>query len=166
MKGSEFTNLLKMHQECLFDEKRFRAILNDLFPTDVQMNNIRVNLFHLGLPRELEELESISDTVYFKYKKNVVKTFGIDQNLADEGIRLWMFSYGEAVLNRKIKVSAIAPYVETSQETGSTIQANNGLKEKSFEHCTFKVPSSLSGLSAFDLLKDSRTLFCHSSQIS
>lgn len=139
MKGSDFTNLLKAHQECLFDEKKFRAILNDLFPTDVQMNNILVNLFHLGLPREIEELERINDPVYFKYKKRVVKTFGIDQKLADEGIRLWMFSYGEAVLNREIQVSAIAPYVEASQDNGGHGNPGNGLKDKTFDNCTFKI---------------------------
>ena len=141
MTGSDFTNLLKAHQECLIDEKKFRAVLNDLFPTDVQMNNILVNLFHLGLPREIEELERISDPIYFKYKKRVVKTFGIDQKLADEGIRLWIFSYGEAVLNRKIHVSAIAPYVEASQDNNNGGHGNsaNGLKEKSFNNCTFKI---------------------------
>ena len=139
MKESDFTKLLKNHQECIFDEKRFRAILNDLFPTDEQMNNILVNLFHLGLPRELEELETVNDTVYYRYKKRVVKTYGIDQKLADEAIRLWMFSYGEGVLKREIKVSAIAPYVEAASEIGWGSNSASGLKEKNFAACTFKV---------------------------
>ena len=147
MRESDFTNLLRGHQECLFDEKKFRAILSDLFPTDVQMNNILVNLFHLGLPRELEEVENVNDPIYFKYKKRVVKTFGIDQKLADEGIRLWMFCYGEAVLGREIKVSSIAPYVEASSSDNFR-HVNNGVKEKTFENCTFKV--SLPQLTVLD----------------
>ena len=57
MKEQDFINLLKGYPECLFDEKKFRAKLSDFFPRDVQMNNILVDLFHLGLPREIEELE-------------------------------------------------------------------------------------------------------------
>lgn len=53
IKEQEFISLLQSHPECLFGEKKLRAILNDLFPRDVQMNNILVNLFHLGLPREI-----------------------------------------------------------------------------------------------------------------
>lgn len=64
MKEQDFITLLRSHPECLFDEKKFRAILNDLFPRDVQMNNILVNLFHLGLPREIEELQVINDPIY------------------------------------------------------------------------------------------------------
>lgn len=73
MKEQEFISLLQSHPECLYDGKKFRAILSDLFPRDVQMNNILVNLFHLGLPREIEELQVIKNPVYYKYKKTPKK---------------------------------------------------------------------------------------------
>ena len=136
MKEQEFISLLQSHQECLFDEKKFRAILSDLFPRDVQMNNILVNLFHLGLPREIEELQVINDPVYYKYKKKVVKIYGIDQKLADDAIRFWCICYGQKVLKRSVKISAIAPEVPGEQPTAQPI---NGVKEKNFNNCPFKV---------------------------
>lgn len=59
MQETDFINMLLKHQGCMLDEKKFRAILNDFFPTNIQMNIILVNLFHLGLPREIEELNVI-----------------------------------------------------------------------------------------------------------
>ena len=137
MKEQEFISLLQSHPECLFDEKKFRAILSDLFPRDVQMNNILVNLFHLGLPREIEELQVINDPVYYKYKKKVVKIYGIDQKLADDAIRFWFVCYGQSVLKRTVKISAIAPGVPGEQP--ATDQPVNGVKEKTFNNCPFKV---------------------------
>ena len=137
MKEQEFISLLQSHPECLFDEKKFRAILSDLFPRDVQMNNILVNLFHLGLPREIEELQVINDPVYYKYKKKVVKIYGIDQKLADDAIRFWFVCYGQSVLKRTVKISAIAPGVPGEQP--ETDQPVNGVKEKTFNNCPFKV---------------------------
>ena len=132
MKEQDFITLLRSHPECLFDEKKFRAILNDLFPRDVQMNNILVNLFHLGLPREIEELQVINDPIYYKYKKKVVKIYGIDQKLADDAIRFWFICYGQNVLKRTVKISAMAPGVPGEQPA-------NGIKEKNFNNCPFKV---------------------------
>ena len=137
MKEQEFISLLQSHPECLFDEKKFRAILSDLFPRDVQMNNILVNLFHLGLPREIEELQVINDPVYYKYKKKVVKIYGIDQKLADDAIRFWFICYGQSVLKRTVKISAIAPGVPGEQPGPD--QPVNGIKEKNFNNCPFKV---------------------------
>ena len=137
MTEQEFIGLLQTHPECLFDEKKFRAILSDLFPRDVQMNNILVNLFHLGLPREIEELQVINDPVYYKYKKKVVKIYGIDQKLADDAIRFWFICYGQRVLKRPVKISAIAPGVPGEQPGPD--QPVNGIKEKNFNNCPFKV---------------------------
>lgn len=130
MRDNDFIKLLESHTECLFDEKKFRGLLNDLFPTEVQMNNILVNLYHLGLPRELEESESINDSVYFKYKKSVVKVYGIDQKLADTAIRLWLFCYGENVLGREIKISAAVPHVSDEGQQGE--YNDNGTKSTDF----------------------------------
>ena len=137
MKEQEFVNLLQSHPDCLFDEKKFRGILNDLFPRDVQMNNILVNLFRLGLPREIEELQVINDPIYYKYKKQAVKTYGIDQKLADDAIRFWFICYGQNVLKRKVTISAIAPSIPGEQP--AIVRPVNGTKEKNFNNCPFKV---------------------------
>ncbi len=135
MKEQDFINLLRGYPECLFDERKFRAKLSNLFPRDVQMNNILVDLFHLGLPREIEELEIISDSLYYKYKKKVVKIYGTDQKLADDAILFWFVCYGKSVLNRTLKISAIASEVPG----GSSGQSLRGIKEKNFNNCSFKV---------------------------
>lgn len=147
MQETDFINMLLAHQECMLDEKKFRAILNDFFPTNVQMNNILVNLFHLGLPREIEELNVIGDPVYYKYKKKVVKIYGIDQKLADDAIRMWIVCYGERVLKRKIKISAIAPDVPGGG-SGTEWQPISGVKERNFNNCPFKL--SLPKISVLD----------------
>ena len=137
MKENDFSDLLRRHGDCLFDEKKFRAIVSDLFPTEMQMNSILVNLFHLGLPRSIEENETIDNSIFFKYKKTVIKTYGIDQKLADEAVRLWIICYGEQVLGRKIKLSGAVPNVSDVVESEGS--SENGKKEKGFSSCPFKV---------------------------
>lgn len=134
MNEGDFGKLLKEHKECLFDEKKFRAILSDVFPNDIQMNNILVNLFHLGLPRDIEDLgKDINNTFISRYKKKAVDTNGLDQKLAENGIRLWVYGYGVAVLKREIDI------FQNDSNDESLDQNGIGEKVKGFSNCSFKI---------------------------
>ena len=135
MKESDFIVVLQTHQECLIDEKRFKAILNDLYPEEVRMNNILVNLFHLGLPRDIEEAEKLDNIILNRYSKKVVQTYGIEENLANDAIKLWLKCYGGSVLGKEVnvfvrkKVLAAAPGKDkekTNSGQGQTVFVSSG----------------------------------------
>ena len=56
MTDKEFTELLTEHADCLRDKKRFKAILNDLFPTEKQTTTVLGNLYEIGIVSDIEIL--------------------------------------------------------------------------------------------------------------
>lgn len=135
MKRKEFVDVLIKYPGCLEDEKKFRGILYDMFPTDEGINNVLVSLFKINILTEIESAESLDTPLYHKFKKTVVNKFAIDEQMADQAVRLWMYGYGRDILGREVEIGSSTPPVNTAPS--STQDETQTLT--SFSGCPFKI---------------------------
>lgn len=131
MTHGEFVELLKSYTKCLENEKKFKAILGDLFPTETAQNNLLFWLFQMGLPKDIESSSEINNLIYHKYVKSLEQSYAVKKELAESAVEFWIVCYGRDVLGKKVSIPGVVSDVIDFE--------SEGLKEKSFKHCPFRV---------------------------
>lgn len=145
MTEQEFTRFLETHSEYLFDLKKFQNVLNDLFPAEGRMNILLSNLLRMKLPQELEELDVITDAVFYRFQNKLISLYGTDKTIAAQALRLWLVCYGGQILHREVRCKAFGhegpaadPFAgeEDEKEMNRRGLLDHG---KTFKDCPFKL---------------------------
>ena len=105
MLKDEFVDLLKKYPDCLADERRFTAYMRDYFPKSQKECNILIDLYHLGIVEDLKLVPQIDQNFFYRYKKKIIDSYGIIDDLAEESVHLlWKNDSRERIqCNRKCR---------------------------------------------------------------
>lgn len=112
MLKDEFVDLLKKYPDCLADERRFTAYMRDYFPKSQKECNILIDLYHLGIVEDLKLVPQIDQNFFYRYKKKIIDSYGIIDDLAEESVKLWCICYGKMILEKEYNVIENAADIE------------------------------------------------------
>lgn len=116
MQTDEFLALLKHYPDCVLDERRFTAYVRDYFPKSQKECNLLIHLYHLGIVKALEATSQIDQTFFYRYKKNLMDSYGVVDTLASEFVKLWCVCYGQNILQKSYNVVEIEEGSEDNSE--------------------------------------------------
>lgn len=86
----DIKRVLDAGYECLKDERRLRATMNDLYPEQTRDRNLLMNVFSSGIVNELQRSKSIDEMLYNKYLLRLINEYGIEKTLAKEALDEWI----------------------------------------------------------------------------
>lgn len=112
MLKDEFVDLLKKYPDCLADERRFTAYMRDYFPKSQKECSILIDLYHLGIVEDLKLVPQIDQNFFYRYKKKIIDSYGIIDDLAEESVKLWCICYGKMILEKEYNVIENAADIE------------------------------------------------------
>ena len=120
----DFENMLRKHQDIIGDKKKFSALVKDYFPDNVKNMNLLLMAYNLGLTEEIEKASVVSNTLAFRYVKQLMDDFGLSRANADWIVSVWCVCYGQKLLRKpcdiKIQGSTTGPAIKEDVTSEST----------------------------------------------
>jgi hypothetical protein len=105
--NNKFTEILRNYPDVTVNRKRFVALLRDYFPTKPKSTRLLTNLHELRLFEEIERADALNDKFAYRYIRQLVEEFGVDEQNAAWGVRAWCLCYGEGILGKPCSVNAV-----------------------------------------------------------
>lgn len=102
MNESDFENFIKKYPKCLINEKNFKALFSDIFPEEIKIRNLLSYLFSIGLKDDIDNSHELDNMILNKYVKCLMDSFGTNQKIAEEAVKIWIIGYGKNILNHKV----------------------------------------------------------------
>lgn len=96
-----FTETLHKYQNLLCDEKRFYALMRDIFPKKRAEVKTLVLICRLGIVDELNACEHIDPLLAFRIAKRLSSEYGIEAEFARQMVDMWCNCYGRNILHKE-----------------------------------------------------------------
>ena len=100
----DFANMLLQYKDSLSDKRRFTALIKDYFPDQPKNVNLLLTAYNIGIADELVQAARVSNTLAFRYVKQLMDDYGISRANADWIVSVWCVCLGAKVLRKPCDV--------------------------------------------------------------
>ena len=102
MKTEEFVTALKQKPSCINSEAMFADQMRVAFPNEPNERRLLVALYRVGIVSAIKNAPAIDDAFRLKFKKMIVATYGVTDEVAIAAVDLWCDGYGRGILQKGI----------------------------------------------------------------
>lgn len=82
--------VIKYNKKCLQDKALLCNIIADKYPTKIKERNVLLNVYDIGVIRDIACNGSITELQYNNYIQKLINTYGLQEQLAIQGINTWI----------------------------------------------------------------------------
>ena len=82
--------VIKYNKKCLQDKTLLRNIISDKYPQNVREMNVLLNVYDIGVLRDIACNASITELQYSSYVQKLINTYGLQEQLAIQGLNAWI----------------------------------------------------------------------------
>ena len=97
------TKLLKSHPSALQNRNLLQSLLKDFFPDRKMEVNLLMFCYDMDIHLELQTSKTITRQIVERFKRNLCKDYGVQEDKAEWAVSVWVGSYGQAILGKKLK---------------------------------------------------------------
>lgn len=82
--------VIKYNKKCLQDKTLLRNIISDKYPQNVREMNVLLNVYDIGVLRDIARNASITELQYSSCVQKLINTYGLQEQLAIQGLNAWI----------------------------------------------------------------------------
>lgn len=135
MKTEEFVTALKQKPSCINSEAMFADQMRVAFPNEPNERRLLVALYRVGIVSAIKNAPAIDDAFRLKFKKMIVATYGVTDEVAIAAVDLWCDGYGRGILQKGI----VKEYSAAVARQPAPVSRNTGSGTASFSLCPFSI---------------------------
>jgi len=98
--------VIQYNKNCLKDRKLLCNIIKDKYPNKTLEMNVLLNVYDIGVLRDIARKGSITELQYSGYIQKLISTYGLQEQLAKQGLNLWIDTFlGSGYSERFMKIN-------------------------------------------------------------
>lgn len=101
----EFTHILSDYENALTDKRVLTGLLKDLLPDNGLETNLLLNLYEIGIHKEIEQAPQTDNAFTYRFIKRLCDEYGVKKENAEWAVNTWRSCYGKALSDKKAKAA-------------------------------------------------------------
>jgi hypothetical protein len=85
-------NVIENYPDALNDKQKFRALLMDYFPQNLQERNLLLMAYDEDIPNQLKQKGSLDNLSLSRYAKNIESNYGVSDERAQIAVLTWAYA--------------------------------------------------------------------------
>ena len=86
----DLSKVIGYSKDCLQSRSLMRAVILDLYPGQTREMNVLLDIYESGVPREIRNTGTITDSQYAAYVQRIVNDYGLQEKYVMEGLDTWI----------------------------------------------------------------------------
>lgn len=116
--------VIEHHPECLVNRSRLAAVLRDLYPNEILLANIVLEVYECGIVDRLRSMTNVDSTQAQAFCHQLATEYALPMQVALQGLEMWADAYGVSIESKFI-TAAPADSINVSDQKNSTIISND-----------------------------------------